>query len=134
MSPCNLAERLFTILIRHHVNFLYTTKGILPFSEKAQCQEGCGISAIAADRNSGFSSIFFIQTAKKNYAVSGLLKLSKTMHFSDHPSSPLIHRGTFVSKYLAFLLMFLLVRDKGVIKLEDLAGSTTCSHYFNPSI
>lgn len=65
MSPCNLAERLYTILIRHHVNFLYTTKGILSFSEKVQCQEGCGIFAIAADRNSGFSSIFFYTDSKK---------------------------------------------------------------------
>lgn len=45
-----------------------------------------------------------------------------------------IQRTVSLSKNLALSLMFLLVRDKGVLRLEDLAGSTTCRQYFNPSI
>lgn len=45
-----------------------------------------------------------------------------------------IQKSVFLSKNQALTLMFLLVRDKGALRLEDLAGSTTCRQYFKPSI
>lgn len=38
------------------------------------------------------------------------------------------------SKNLALTLMPLLVRDKGALRLQDLAATTTCRQYFYPSI
>lgn len=93
------------------------------------------------------NTIQWLHTAKEDFhtRLCDLKRLKDIMLFLDYFShmfssapaslSPCcIHRSISLSKNLALSLMFLLVRDKGILRLEDLAGSTTCRQYFNPSI
>lgn len=56
-----------------------------------------------------------------------VLSVSRDMLYSHKGYIPIQETG-------AHTLMFPRVKDKGALRLEDLAGATTCRQYFKPSI
>lgn len=101
----------------------------------AGCLLVCLYSFPCAEKNTSFSS---------SVSVGRNVILFKYFFFVSRLFSTLvqfcvalllwIHRSASLLKNLAFSLMLLLVRDNGVLRLEYLAGSTTCRQYFKPSI